>query len=87
MFQPRHWLGFFVLKPMIIKVKVKPRSRKNEVKKLPDGSWVVCVKAPPTDGAANEMVREVLADHFGKPKSNIIFKSGLASRFKLLEIT
>ncbi len=71
---------------MIIKVKVKPRSRKNEVRELPDGSWVVCVKAPPTDGAANEMVREVLAAYLDKPKRNIIIKSGLASRFKLLEM-
>lgn len=86
MFQPSHWLGFFVF-TMIIKVKVKPRSRKNEVRKLPDGSWVVCVKAAPTDGAANEMVREVLAEYLGKPKRNVIIKSGLASRFKLLEIT
>ncbi len=72
---------------MIIKVKVKPRSRKNEVKKLPDGSWVVWVKAPPTDGAANEMVRDVLADYLDKPKRCIIIKSGLASRFKIFEIT
>lgn len=71
---------------MMIRVKVKPRSRKNEVLRLPDGSWVVCVKAPPTDGAANEMVRTVLAAHLGKPRRNIIIKSGLASRFKVLEI-
>ncbi|MBF8248027.1 MAG: UPF0235 protein yggU [Bacteroidetes bacterium] len=86
MLPPRPWLGFFVF-TMIIKVKVKPRSKKNQVRKLIDGSWVVCVKAPPTDGAANEMVREVLAEYLGKSKRNVILKSGFASKFKLLEIT
>ena len=78
---------FFVSDRMKLKVKIKPRSSKNDVRELPDGSWVVSVQASPTDGKANEMLREVLAEYFGKPKRNIVIRSGLTSRFKILEIT
>lgn len=71
---------------MLLTVKVKPNSRKNELNSQPDGSWIAAVAASPVDGKANDAVIRLLADHFGVPKRSIIIVSGRASRQKLIRI-
>ena len=71
---------------MKITVRVKPNARKNEVKKLDDGKYLVCVTAPPVEGKANEKVIELLAGHFGKPKRAITIVSGVKVREKIVDI-
>jgi uncharacterized protein (TIGR00251 family) len=72
---------------MRISVRVKPNARKNEVRKLDDGTYLVSVAAPPVDGKANAGVIELLSDHFGKPKSRIAIVRGASGREKVVEIS
>jgi uncharacterized protein (TIGR00251 family) len=70
-----------------ISVKVKPNSRRREVRRQEDGTYVVCVTAPPVEGKANEQLVELLAEHFGRPKRNITILHGISGKSKVVEIT
>ena len=71
---------------MKISVKVKPNARKNEVKQIDAGSFIVSVTAPPVEGKANEKVVELLAEHFGKPKRCFTILRGKTGKMKIVEI-
>lgn len=71
---------------MILRVKVKPRSRSSELNQEPDGSWVARLKAPPVDGKANAELVALVAARFGRPKSAVSIKSGLSGRVKIVQI-
>ncbi len=71
---------------MRIKVKVKPNSKKDEVKELAPDRLEVKVSAPPEKGKANERVIELLAEHYGVKKSAVRILRGHSSREKLIEI-
>lgn len=66
-------------------IKVKPKAKRNEVKQQGE-ILEVSVTAAPTKGKANAQVREVLAEHFGIPKSKVIILKGEHSRNKIVEI-
>ena len=70
-----------------ISVLVKPGSREATVVPLPDGDYVVTVKARPVAGRANAELVELLAAHFGVPKGEIYILTGLKSRRKRIRIT
>lgn len=72
---------------MKIYIKVKPKSKKEFVKKIDDTHYVVAVSEPPVDGKANNAVIDMLAEFFHKPKSQIFIVSGKSSRQKIMEIT
>lgn len=67
-------------------VKVKPNSRNDSIEKLPDGSYKVCIKAPPIDGKANEYLIRFLTTALELPKGSIKITSGHLSNYKRLEI-
>jgi len=69
-----------------ITIRVKPNSRRNEVEKLEDGTYLVRVTSPPVEGKANEKVIEVLAEYFGKPKRSISIIRGENSKQKIVRI-
>ncbi|MGB2868632.1 MAG: DUF167 domain-containing protein [Bacteroidota bacterium] len=71
---------------MKIRVKVKPNAHKNEVEKLPDGSYIVRVTSPPVEGRANEKLIEVLAEYFQRPKRAIRILVGKSGKHKIIEI-
>lgn len=72
---------------MRIAVKVCVRSRQNKVEgPLADGSYKVHTNAPPVDGAANEAVCELLAEHFKKAKSKVNIVQGQTSTRKVAQI-
>jgi len=66
----------------VLKIKVKPNAKKQEIREEADGSWVVHLKSPPVDGKANEELIQLLAKTFQLPKSCISIKSGAGSRNK-----
>jgi len=68
-----------------IKVRVAPRSSRDEVVKTGD-DYVVRVKAQPREGKANEAVIKLLAEHFGVTRSSVRITSGLSGRNKIVEI-
>ncbi|NEO31738.1 MAG: YggU family protein [Symploca sp. SIO3C6] len=67
-------------------VKVKPNSQKQSIEEAVDGTLKVNLKSPPIDGKANKELIKLLAEKFNVPKSQIIIKSGLSSRHKLIQI-
>jgi uncharacterized protein (TIGR00251 family) len=71
---------------MKISVRVKPNSRKDEVKKLDGNRFLVSVTAPPVDGKANARMIELLSGYFRRAKSRIVIVRGATGREKLIEI-
>ncbi len=72
---------------MKIKIRVLPRSSKNEVVgEMADGVLKVKLTAPPVDGKANESLINLLSEHFKKPKSKIKIAAGATSKNKTVEI-
>lgn len=70
---------------MKIAVRVKPRSKVEEVTGEGDG-YVVRVKEPPVEGRANRAVLRLLASHLGVPESRLRVVSGFSSRNKVIEV-
>ena len=71
---------------MKLTVKVKPNSRKNEVKRAEDGTLTIFVTDPPREGKANEKLIELLSEFLGKPKRCISIVAGFKSKSKIVEI-
>lgn len=71
---------------LILRVKVKPRSKVSELLQSPDGTWLAKLKAPPVDGKANEELVALVAERFGVRKAAVSIKVGAAARTKLVEV-
>ena len=71
---------------MLLRIKVKPNSKTDDVIKEPDGSIKVRIKAPPVEGKANKYLVEFLAGYFGLSKSKVTLLKGETNQFKTLEI-
>lgn len=71
---------------MKIFAKVKPRAKKEYIKKIDDTHLIVAVKEPPIKGKANEAVEKAIADYFRIKRFNVKIISGHASREKIVEI-
>ena len=53
---------------------------------MADGSYKVHTTTPPVDGAANEAVRDLLAEHFVVAKSQVRIVLGHTSTRKVAEV-
>ena len=71
----------------VLRVKVKPNSKRQLIREEPDGGFTVHLKSPPVDGKANRELIELLADQFGVSKSQVSVKSGISSRHKWVELS
>lgn len=71
---------------MKISVTVKTNAKKEEVLKLSEASFKVCVKEPPREGLANEAVCRLLAKYFDKAPARITIVKGATSKRKIVEI-
>ena len=71
---------------MIVKVKVKPNAKKEEIKELDKDFYEIRVTVVPEKGKANKKVIEILSKHLKVPKSRIKLIRGETSREKLFEI-
>lgn len=72
---------------MLIKIKVFPNSKKQEVIKKSEDSFEVKVKAKPQKGEANKEVMEILTSYFKISKSKIRLIKGFKKRNKIFKIT
>lgn len=68
-----------------IRVTVKPRSSRKEVR-VESGGLVVRVTAAPVEGKANEMCLDLVADWLGVARSRLAVVSGGRSREKVIGI-
>ena len=70
-----------------VRVRVTPRSSRNEAFGLVEGVLQIRVSAPPVDGAANIAVTQVLSDLLDIPRSRISILRGQSSRDKTFVIS
>ena len=69
---------------MIIHIKAKPHSGKQEMIKEDETHFIACLKSPPEDNKANIELTKLLKKHFNKPAK---IKSGFTSRNKTIELS
>jgi uncharacterized protein (TIGR00251 family) len=67
-------------------VKVKVRASRSAVLGVDGEHLSVALAAPPVDGAANEALRRLLAEHFDVPQRDVQIVGGEKSRRKLIEL-
>ncbi|MGN2641511.1 DUF167 domain-containing protein [Nocardia takedensis] len=73
--------------PKVIRATITPNSRKGPlVEPRDDGTLHLYVRAPAVEGKANKAAIELLADHFGVPKSRVRLTAGATSRTKRFDI-
>jgi uncharacterized protein (TIGR00251 family) len=68
---------------MIIKIKVKPQSGRQEIKKISENEYLVYLKKPPEDNRANLELIGLLKKYFSR---NINIIKGLKSKNKLIRV-
>jgi len=71
---------------MLIKVKVFPNSKVEEIIKKSDYEYIVKVKDKAKQGKANKRVKELLANFFSKNEDKIILIKGLNQQNKIFKI-
>lgn len=71
---------------MKIEVRVQPRSSKNSILKMEDGSLKVKLRAAPVDGEANRELIAYLSSQLKVPKRDIAIVSGDTARNKVISI-
>ena len=72
---------------MLIKVKVFPNSKKEEIVKKSEDSFEIKVREKPVMGLANRGVARILSSYFKVSESNIRLVKGFRERNKIFEIT
>lgn len=70
----------------LIRIRVTPKSAKNEVMGVVDGCLRLKINAPPVDGAANEKAREFLAELLRLPKRDVVMERGQTAREKVFKV-
>ena len=70
---------------MILKIKVKPNSRKQEIEEKPD-LLIISLKSPPENNQANIELIKILAKHFDLDAKKIKILKGKTSRNKIIEV-
>ena len=68
------------------KVRVQPRSSKNQIVGDTEGALKVKLTAPPVEGEANQALIAYLATVFKVAKRDIVLAKGELSRHKIVEI-
>lgn len=71
---------------VVVHVLVKPRASRSRVVGVQGEELAVQLAAPPVDGAANEALRELLADVAGIPRRSVVLLAGETSRHKRVRL-
>jgi uncharacterized protein (TIGR00251 family) len=69
-----------------LRIRLTPRSGRNQIVRFAEGVLHVRVAAPPVDGAANTALLAFLAQEIGVRKSALSIVSGASSREKKIAI-
>lgn len=67
---------------LIFKIRVQPRSSRNQIAGLYGDALKINITAPPVDNAANKACTAFLADLLSVPKSSVTIVSGHTGRNK-----
>ena len=68
------------------RVRVQPRSARNQVAGQIDGVLKLRLTAPPVDGEANAACRAFLAEILGVPRARVVIAAGHTGRNKIVRI-
>ena len=71
---------------MLVRIKVNPRSSRNEITDLESDPVRVKLTAPPVEGEANRALIQFVARSVRVPKSDVEIVSGEKSRHKTIRI-
>jgi len=71
---------------MILKIRVRPNSGKQNVEKIKDNEYKVNLKQNAEDNKANIELLKLLKEHFKAGSNNIKIIKGLKSRKKVVEV-
>ncbi len=71
---------------MIIHVKVKPNSSKQEIESFGGGRYLVYLKSVPENNKANIELINLLSKELGVPPKSFSIKFGKTSNEKIIEI-
>ncbi len=71
---------------MIVNIKVKPQSRKQEIVKVNCNEYIVSLKSAPEDNKANMELLKLLKKYFKVEVQDIKIIKGKASKNKLVKI-
>jgi uncharacterized protein (TIGR00251 family) len=69
-----------------IAVTVKPNAKKSEIVEQGANQYRASVRSSAQDGKANRELIDLLAAHFGLPKSTVKIAHGHAARRKIIDI-
>jgi len=69
-----------------IRVKLTPRSSRNQILGMDQGVLKVKVSSPPVDGKANKALIELLSEKLAVPKTSLRIVSGKTARTKTLVV-
>jgi len=71
---------------VLLRVKVTPKARKEQVRGIDAGFLKIAVAPPPERGRANEAAIALLAKFFGVSKADVVILSGETSKEKQVKI-
>lgn len=71
---------------LVLELRVQPRASRDEISGIANGRIAVRISAPPVDGAANDRLRDFLANEFGVSRGRVQILSGRAGRNKRVAI-
>lgn len=71
---------------MLIKARVIPKSKENQVILLNKQEFKIKTTALPSEGKANQMIIKMLSKYFKVAKSNIKIIKGKKTKNKIIEI-
>ncbi len=71
---------------MVLRIKVKPNSKTDEIIREADGTLKVKIRAQPFEGKANKYLVAYLSKVLNLPKSGVTLLKGESNSFKTLEI-
>jgi len=71
---------------MIVHVKVKPNSSKQEIVNLGDFRYLVYLKSPPEDNKANIELINLMSKHLGVSPNKMHISFGKSSDEKMIKI-
>lgn len=80
------WTIRFRSRPMLIKVKVTPESKKDEIVKKSKDSYLVKVREKAEAGQANLRVKQILSVYFKIPQFKIRLIKGGKQPNKIFEV-
>lgn len=72
--------------PAVLRVRVQPRARRDEIVGERGGAVVIRLTAPPVEGKANAALVAFLAKAAGVPRSHVEIVRGASARDKVVRV-